>query len=58
VSFAKPFKLSEFSPADKKAKKSALDNLLRKLRSDMQGMLDKSQDLTRPLVPPGDIGSE
>lgn len=58
VNFSKPFKLSEFSPADKKAKKSALDNLLKKLRNDMQGMLDQSQDLTRPLVPPGDIGSE
>ncbi|MCE9596575.1 MAG: 1-acyl-sn-glycerol-3-phosphate acyltransferase [Spirochaetia bacterium] len=58
VKFAKPFKLSEFYPADKKARRSALDDLLKKLRKDMQGMLDESQQLTRAIFKPGDIGGE
>ncbi|HNE23115.1 MAG TPA: hypothetical protein PLG78_08100, partial [Leptospiraceae bacterium] len=58
VKFAKPFRLSEFAPKDKKAKKSALDELLKKLRREMQEMLDESQSLTRPLFKPGDIGGE
>jgi len=58
VKFAKPFRLSEFAPKDKKAKKSALDELLKKLRREMQEMLDESQSLTRPLFKLGDIGGE
>jgi len=58
LKFATPFKLSEFYPKDKKAKRSALDDLLKKLRTDMQRMLDESQQLTSPLFKPGDIGGE
>ena len=58
VFFAKPFYLSEYYPEDKKKRKTAIDDMLKRLRGDMQKMLDEAQTLTKPLVKPFDIGDE
>jgi len=56
VSFAAPYKLSEFYSSYKKAKKETIQSLLTRLRKDLQDMLDKSLNLSQPLFQPYDIG--
>ena len=60
VTFAKPFKLSEYYPKglDKAGKKKALADILERLRADMQRQLDLSKNLTTPIVEPYDVGDE
>ncbi len=56
VFFAKPYKLSEFYGNYKKAKKETIQNMLKKLRQDLQQLLDETLDMTQPLFKPYDIG--
>lgn len=56
VSFAQPYKLSEFHSEYKKAKKDTIQNLLGRLRKDLQQMLDESLLLSQPMFQPYDIG--
>ncbi|MCB1177226.1 MAG: hypothetical protein KDK36_06565, partial [Leptospiraceae bacterium] len=54
--FAKPYKLSEYYAEYKKNKKGTIQNMLSRLRGDLQGMLDKSMKLSQPMFKPYDIG--
>lgn len=56
VFFAKPFHLSEYLPSTKAEKKTMFDNLLKRLRDDIEGQMKKASTLSSPLVTPNDIG--
>ncbi len=59
VSFARPFNLSEYwHPTDKAARKKGVEKMLKRVRDDMQGLLDEALNLSQPLVKPYDIGEE
>ncbi len=56
VFIGRAYKFGDFFEAYQKNKNECAEDLLSKLRADMQGMLDRSQSLTKPIVDPGDIG--
>lgn len=56
VFFAKPYKLSEFYANYKKAKKETIQNMLIRLRQELQQLLDETLDMSQPLFKPYDIG--
>ena len=58
VRFAKPFALTEYWSDRKTEKKSGVEKMVKRLRSDIQGLLDDALELTQPIVKPYDIGSE
>ncbi|MCB1308636.1 MAG: 1-acyl-sn-glycerol-3-phosphate acyltransferase [Leptospiraceae bacterium] len=58
VFFAKPFPISEYWSTEKRARKTGVEKMIRRLQNDIQGMLNNALDLSQPLVRPGDIGDE
>jgi len=58
VRFAPAFRLSEYFSEDKKSRKTGVDRMLKRLRADIQKMLDACMSLSQPLVKPYDIGDE
>lgn len=58
VKFQKPFRLTEYRDLYKKSKKQAVEEMLTRLRSDMQASLDESMKLSAPLVAPNDVGDD
>lgn len=56
VFFAESYKLSEFYASYKKAKKETIQNMLAKLRQELQKLLDDTLEMTQPLFKPYDIG--
>lgn len=55
VSFAKPFKLSEYYSVYKQDKDKGLDTLMERLHDDMQRLLNHSLDYSRNIIEPYDI---
>jgi len=53
---AKPFRLGEFYPQFKENKAKTVEELMKRIRSDMQSLLDESSGLTDTIVNPGDVG--
>lgn len=59
VSFARPFKVSEYwSATDKSKRKSGVEKMMKRVQSDIQTLLDASLELTQPLVKPYDVGPD
>ncbi len=59
VSFARPFRISEYWAAEEKSKrKSGVEKMLRRIQGDIQGLLDSSLEMTQPLVKPYDVGPD
>ena len=58
ASFARPFPLTEYWSDKKSEKKTGVDKMLKRVRSDMQGLLDEALNMTQPLVKPYDVGDE
>lgn len=56
VSFAKPFRLSEYYEEYKKNKNAGLENILKRLRDDMQRLLNATLSMSRPIIEPYDVG--
>ncbi|MEM7184293.1 MAG: 1-acyl-sn-glycerol-3-phosphate acyltransferase, partial [Spirochaetota bacterium] len=50
VYFAKPFRLSEYYLEYKKNKQQGLENVLERLRDDMQRLLNNTSSMTRPII--------
>jgi hypothetical protein len=55
VSFAKPFKLSEFYSIYKQNREKGLDRLLERIHDDMQRLLNNTDHLTRNIIAPFDL---
>ena len=58
VSFAPLFSMASYHAEYKKDKKAGIQSLLTRVRSDLQGMLEQSLELTQPIVRPYDVGDE
>ena len=58
VSFAPPFPLSEYYAPYKKERRAGIDELLGRLRRDLQGLLEQSTELTAPMERPYDVGDD
>lgn len=58
VTFAKPFRMSEYHSEDRKKKRGNVDVMMKRLRTDIQKLLDDAMKHTKPLVAPNDIGGE
>ncbi|MCB1324298.1 MAG: 1-acyl-sn-glycerol-3-phosphate acyltransferase [Leptospiraceae bacterium] len=58
VRFAKPFKLSEYWSTDKRARKSGVEKMMKRLDKDIQGLLNECLDLSQPIVKPYDVGAD
>ena len=56
VIFAEPFLLSEYLADEKKQKKEMVTRLTGRIRKDIEGLLEKSDTLTRPLFQREDFG--
>jgi hypothetical protein len=58
IEFPAPFKLSEYYKEYKENKKGAIDNMLNRLRGDLQAKLDKCMTYSKPIVAPYDVGDD
>lgn len=58
VSFAVPFRLSEYYEEYKADRHLGLERLLKRLRRDLQTLLEASLDLSSPIVRPYDVGED
>ncbi|MEM7180251.1 MAG: 1-acyl-sn-glycerol-3-phosphate acyltransferase [Spirochaetota bacterium] len=58
VKFQKPFQLSEYHSLYKKSKKEAVEEMLTRLRTDMQSSLYECMKLSAPIVAPNDVGDD
>lgn len=54
VTFKKPFKISEYYGKYQTQKKVAVEDMMTRLRKDMQELLDSSMYLSRPIIKPFD----
>ena len=57
VTFAKPFGLSDYYEKYKQDRKGTLQEILDRLRSDLEERLQQSLALSKPIVEPYDVGS-
>ena len=55
---ARPFSLREYWSTDKKKRKQGVQDMLVRLRRDIQGLLDDALELSQPIVKPYDIGDD
>jgi hypothetical protein len=58
VFFTKPFRFNDYLSEYQNNKNQCVEKLLESLKNEMQKILDNSQSLTEPIVPPGEIGGK
>ncbi|MBI3395658.1 MAG: 1-acyl-sn-glycerol-3-phosphate acyltransferase [Spirochaetia bacterium] len=56
VLVGKPFRLSEHAAAYRDDKRKAVDRVTKTLRAEMERLLERSLELSKPLVQPADVG--
>ncbi|MBR31862.1 MAG: 1-acyl-sn-glycerol-3-phosphate acyltransferase [Spirochaetaceae bacterium] len=58
VRFAPAFDLADYYSDYKNKKKATVENVTRRLKSDIEGLLHGMEDLTEPIVEPNDVGED